>query len=662
MVQESRQDSPHPQHAAAQYRAVTPRSIIIAFLILPINIFWVIDMEMVRYSSHPTTVSLMFNAIFILTVLTALNKVVIRRIRPQWALNPGELLLIYSVVTIASCIAGHDFVQILIPHLVWPYYESNSGNNYEGLFWDHLPKWVMMPDRAAATGFFEGSDTLYTRQHLLAWAGPVGVWTVFIATLLWVFQCTNVLIRKQWMEHEKLGFPLTRVPLEIVGNPSEPAATSIFKKRTFWVGFALAASIDITNSLNYYFPKVPSILTPGYGQSFFDLQTILVNKPWNAIGWTPVSYYPFVIGIAMLMPLDFLLSCWFFYIVWKAETVIPFAFAWDTDPRIPYANYQALGAYLFFFVSSLYLSRGYMKDVLRKAFGRPSPLDDSDEPISYRWALIGLAGGLSALVAFSMVLGLAWYWAVIFFAIYLALALAITRMRAELGTPVHDLHFTGPDWVLADVVGPQALGPQNLAVLSIFFWFNRAYRPHPMPALLEASKMADVSGAAKQNKAWFWTLLVAGTISATVAMWSMLHYCYAYGLTAKMAHQFGSEAWDRYGSWLTSPHHGGISVVIAILVGLAIASFLQRMRILYTWWPFHPLAFAVSGSWEMNLLWCPILIAYVTKVLILRYGGPTGYKGSLPFFYGLILGQFIPGSLLNIFGMITHTPIYQFWL
>ena len=58
----------------------------------------------------------------------------------------------------------------------------------------------------------------------------------------------------------------------------------------------------------------------------------------------------------------------------------------------------------------------------------------------------GLVGGLLALVAFSVVLGLAWWLAVLFFLIYLGLALAITRMRAELGTPVHDLHFTGPDW------------------------------------------------------------------------------------------------------------------------------------------------------------------------------------------------------------------------
>ena len=34
---------------------------------------------------------------------------------------------------------------------------------------------------------------------------------------------------------------------------------------------------------------------------------------------------------------------------------------------------------------------------------------------------------------------------------------------------------------------------------------------------------------------------------------------------------------------------------------------------------------------------------------------------SLPVFYGLVLGQFMEGSLLNVWGISTGTPTYQFW-
>jgi len=653
--------STQPAKAAAP-RSVTLRAILIAFLLIPLNSIWLVQMEIVRYSAHPTTVSLMFNAVFALVVITGINRLV-RRVRPMWALNQGELLLIYSMLMISSCVSGHDFVQVLVGGLTWPYHEANATNSFGSLFWHHLPSWALMPDIHAADGFFLGHDTLYTRGHLLAWVRPVLVWTAFITVLLFVMQCINVLIRKQWTDNERLTYPLVRLPLEITSQDQigGPKSKPLTQERLFWVGFAIAATIDIVNSLNYYYPGIPPILTPGNGKSQFDLATFFPYKPWNAMGWTPATYFPFIIGIGMLMPLDFLFSCWFFYIVWKLQAVFVSANAWDTDPRMPYANYQALGAYLLFFVSTLAVSRGYFKQVWRKAVGLSSDIDDRDEPLSYRGAFLGIGIGLAGLIGFSIVLGLAWWLAIAFFGIYFALAIAITRMRAELGTPVHDLHFTGPDWTLTDLIGPRALGPQNLAVFSVFFWFNRAYRCHPMPAQLEGWKMADESGGRRELRAWFWVMLAAGCFSALAAMWAVLHWTYIYGSSAKMAVGFGGESWNRYRGWLTAPQPAGPHVGSAIIVGFVFAAFLQAMRIRLAWWPFHPLAYAVSGSWEMNLLWLPLLIAYVTKLILVRYGGSKAYRTSLPFFYGLILGQFIPGSILNIWGICTNNPTYQFW-
>ena len=35
----------------------------------------------------------------------------------------------------------------------------------------------------------------------------------------------------------------------------------------------------------------------------------------------------------------------------------------------------------------------------------------------------------------------------------------------------------------------------------------------------------------------------------------------------------------------------------------------RAMRVRFTWWPFHPLAYAVTSAWEMNLVWMPLFIA-----------------------------------------------------
>jgi hypothetical protein len=655
----------HEARSDAPARSVTPRAVLIAFALIPANAYWIVQMELVRYSAHPTTISLFFNAIFILVVITAINRLVRKRF-PSAALNQGELLLIYAVLTIASCVCSHDFLEILIPHLVWMYYPDSAANPYRLTVWPHIASWVMMPDTAAAKAFMYGKSSLYTRQNLIPWLRPVAVWTVFTTVLLFVMQCVNVIIRKRWTDDERLAYPIVKLPLEITSGDAAkgPGYVSFLRSPLFWIAFVLASGNDVINSLAYVYPQVPHLMQLANGQVLIDLGTLATQKPWSAIGWTPVTCYPFVIGMGMLMPTDFLFSCWFFYAFWKLQAVFVVAEGWDFDTRMPYANYQAFGAYMLFFVSTIIACRPYLRKVWACALGDKTEIDDSGEPVSYRFAIVGIVAGVLALSLFAVSLGMTWWLALVFFCIYFALSLAICRMRAELGTPVHDLHFTGPDWLLADLIGPRALGAQNLGVLSVFYWFNRAYRSHPMPAQLEAFKMATESGANRELRRWFWVMIAAGAFGTIAGIWALLHCFYIYGATVGMsgaAGAFGSEAWNRYQSWTATTHPATMQVSLAIAAGFAFAALLQAFRLRLAWFPFHPLAFAVSGSWEMNNLWAPLMVAYFAKTIILRYGGIDLYRRSLPFAYGLILGQFLFGSVLNIWGIATNNPTYQFW-
>lgn len=75
----------------ASCSGITWRSLLISTLLIPANAFWVLQMERVRYSAHPTTVSLLFNAVFILLVLTAAN-FAFGRLFPRRRLSQAELL------------------------------------------------------------------------------------------------------------------------------------------------------------------------------------------------------------------------------------------------------------------------------------------------------------------------------------------------------------------------------------------------------------------------------------------------------------------------------------------------------------------------------------------------------------------------------------------
>ena len=78
-------------------------------------------------------------------------------------------------------------------------------------------------------------------------------------------------------------------------------------------------------------------------------------------------------------------------------------------------------------------------------------------------------------------------------------------------------------------------------------------------------------------------------------------------------------------------------------------------------WPLHPVAYALSASWSIHLVWMPMLIAWIVKALVLRYGGLRLYRQALPLFYGLILGESVIGCGWPIVGLITGMPTYSFW-
>ena len=646
-----------PATPARLRRAVTWRSLLLGTLLVPLNSWWIIQMELVRYSAHPTTVSLFFNLIFIVVVLSAAN-LLTARVRPTWALSQGEILVVYMMCALGSCIASHDMIQVMAMIYTAPMHFISSYPGWQR-FMDLLPPDGVVMDTYAADLFYRGQHSVLDPRILSAWAVVIVFWAAVLFLLLFVMQCLNVIIRRQWMENEKLAFPIIQLPLALTENAGTGKLPSLFTRPVFWIGFSLAAGVDLINSLNLYYPSIPGILNPGFGRAFWELGPLITQKPWNAVGWLPISWYPFLIGLGMLLPLDFLFSCWFFFLYWKGWAVLVNAMAWDRDPQFPYAVYQSFGAYAAFFLFSIWLSRGYLARVGKTIFGLSGGMDDRREPIPYRWAAGGVLVG-SALLAWVLGrIGLGWWTALAFVGTYLVLSIAITRMRAEMGSPIHDLHYIGADQIWPNMFGHSSYSRSDLMGLTLLYGFNRAYRSHPMPHQLEAMKLAEQTGDTQRR--WFWAMLFASLLACLAAFAAMLQLCYHYGASTMINWEFGVEPFARLEAWISTPTRPNVNAGVATVIGMIIAGGLQAMRVRFPWWPFHPLGFAITASWEIHLVWFPLFMAWMIKANILKWGGLGVFRRSLPFFYGLIVGQFVLGSLLNLLGIWAGVPTYQFW-
>jgi len=631
------------------------RAYIFALLIIPFDNYWVVMTEKVKVGPYPTIISLFANVVFILTIIVALNWL-LRKISENLAFTAAELLLIYTMVAVGAALAGHDMIPSLCMFLGHPWRFATPENAWAKTFIPYLPKWLSVTDPTVLKPLYEGNSSLYANHYWVAWISPIAYWLFFIAVLMFVMMCINTLIRKQWTDRERLTFPIVQLPLAM----TDPAG-SLWKNRLFWIGFAIAFGIDLINGLAVYYPAIPQIPVSHIGHNFRDF---LTTKPWNGIDWMPYSFYPFVIGLGYLLPADLSFSCWFFYLFWKLQMVFTKAMAWDAVPDFPYIRHQAFGGYVAVILMLTWSGRGYLKQVWLRIMGEKSELDDSDEPMTYRTAAAGAIIGFFILCIFMRAIGLSPLVAIIAFLIYFILATAIARMRAELGPPVHDLHFSGPDYMITTSAGLGRLSNGDLVGLTYFYWFNRAYRSHPMPVGIEGMKLASVTKASQRK--FMWGMMIAVVVGSIATFWAFLHLGYQLGLSAKFNQGtgFANEAFGTLEGWWKRPmmkNGPDWGANTAMIGGFIFCAFLAYMRLQIFNFPFHPIGYAISGSWSMNLVWMPIMIAWLLKVTILKFGGLRLYKTAVPFFLGLILGEMMIGCIWSLIGIIWQIPYFSFW-
>jgi hypothetical protein len=616
------------------------------------NCYWIVTAEAIRRTIHITVQSIAFNAIFCLFILILIN-ILLLRFLPNIAFRKSELLIIYVMMCMGSTVCGHGFMQLLIPLMGHAYWFATPENDWANLILPHIPSWMAVSDKTALTNHYRGESTFYSSENFNAWLVPILAWSAFTFAFILVMLMINVVVRRQWTEGEKLTYPIIQLPLNMIQDPMP-----MFRNKLFWAGFAISAGLDIMNELHYIYPGVP-----GINLKLYDLQKYFTERPWNGVGWFPISFYPFVIGMGFLIPLDLLFSCWFFHLFWKAQRVIIFAFGLSGRGGA-YAGYQAMleqsaGAYIGLSLIAIWASRRHIIRVVKNAFGMEQ-MDNSREPMSYRSALLLLILGFLFLVGFSYIAGMSLWLAIIFFVFYLMLNFAITRMRVEIGVPVHDIHNSGPDLLLTPTLGTRRLGSANLTIMSMYWWFNRTHYSDTMPHQLEGFKLAEQINV--KNKTMLFVIIFSSIISIFATFWAFLDQSNRVGMESANMNWVGWESMNRLQNWLTNPTEASASTPIAFSSGTLFALLLAFARSRFLWWPFHPAGYAVSNSWGMAIAWFPLFIAWVIKVLLVRIGGLKAHRQAIPFFMGLILGEFVVGSLLSVIGTALGKTYYAFWV
>ncbi len=650
--------APPPETAS---NTVVPKvrlgAIILSLLLVPLNSYWIVRSEAMDYSGFPTIISLFYNVIFSLMVIGLVNAVV-RRLRPNLALNQWELLVVYAMVATGSSFAGHDYLQMLVPSMAHHTVFGTPFNHWHEQVARYLPDWMAINhDSEAVRAFERGHSTLYTWAHIRIWIIPMSAWGVFLMCTAMATLSICVLLRRQWIENEKLSYPVVQIPLLIT---EQGGAGWIFKSKLFWVGFTIAAYLDIHNGLAALFPTIPPI--PVKQQDIGSWVTL--SSPWNAIMPTNISFYPFAVGLSYFMPTNLSFSCWFFFWLRKLQQVACSALGWSgQDPNMPYVKEQSFGALMVIILASLWVSRGYLKTVWTTAWYQAS--HRGAESHEYRNAMVLLVASMAGMVLFLVLAGMSIWVAALYVLLYILLCTSISRIRAELGPPAHEFGSMGCSGMMVYSFGTTILGPQNLTILGILWFQNRMYRGLLMPQQAECLKAAQASGM--KPRYMVGVLAAASFVGLIAGYWALLHHSYARILPAYVhpgapGSAFAAEYLTILSSWLGTPFEPKVANITAIGAGAAITALLTKLSMLWYGNPFHPAGYALGMAFGLDYIWCPILISWLLKSIILRVYGLKGYRYAMPFFVGLVLGEFAVGGLWSCIRGLTGIPTYSFYL
>jgi hypothetical protein len=598
-------------------------------------------------------------AIFLLFVVTALLNPAARFLGKRLALTSHELIIAYTMTLVACSIPTMGLTCQVLPIITGFRYYASPENHWEDLILPHIPSWMYPQSEMGIKYFYEALPPGQLVPWMI-WLKPLALWLLFIFAFQLVSICLMVIYRRQWIENERLVYPLAQLPLEMIGAGDVAGARrALYRHPAVWVGFAIPFIIGAFIGLHNYLPAIPAPKL-NIGLSVFRKTQSLSFR----------LSFP-MIGFFYLVEQQTTFSLWFFnllfFIVRGFMNVLHIGMTENLGiygARSPVFAHLGVGAFIAMIAMGLKVGRLHFAGVIRGAFAPEGRVHDRDEIMSYREAVWGLLIGLVIMVVWIAFSGMQLLLAIPFLLVALVLFVGLTRVVAESGMAEAVAPSIAPG-VMVSALGSQIFGKSGLAALGMSYVWLSDMRVFVMATAAHGLRLGQELPAPRRRPL-LWAM-VAGILIAVAASFPLtLHWSYRNG-----GPTLNSWFWDgspmAAAKWsvdkIIKPTEPNLPGWILTGVGAALMLWLSVMRQQFMWWPFHPIGFALGGVWMMDELWATILGTWLIKGVIMRYGGVKSFQKARPFFLGLILGQFATNGLWLVLDAITgHTGNTIFWI
>ncbi len=574
-------------------------------------------------------------AVLLPFVIWLLANALLKRVFPRISFNSRELRVMLCALWVGASFTGYNWITQWIGAMAAPRYFASPENRWKELVFDHLP-WWMFP--ANYTGVVESF-------YLGLGEGMPLPWGSWLAPIFWAGSAAiamtaigmgiTAVFQKQWSEHERLTYPLAEVTLDLTeGFDQKKGWPPFVMRRLFWVGFGIAAVPILWNIIAYWVPAFPRL-------AIFDaLGSRRTAIPRYLIWAFSYRLLPTVIGFTFLCDLNILFSLWSLHIVGQ---VITYAMN-RVGFTVGLSGQEAKAGEIFSIFShgvmmglviwALWASRDHLKQIYDQI---RTPVDHSksvSSVLSARGAFLAILLGTGYMVfwlhaaGYGVTMALGWlllFWASIF---------AAMKYLAASG-----FAYLWPHWskeIPEILTGTTGMSNSTLVASRLIGWRVLSGWRVP-PALPHIVKLL---GTGAKTGSLVFVSVVIGLVSASLyAIW----LCYSEGGGTFRTWSLVGAPQGLYNGMVSLvaktdtsvPDPGKIG--IWLLGGIA-AAFVTVMQARFAWWPIHPLGLMLMFEWFVSIYFLDILIVWLLKLLVLKFGGIGLYRRVKPVAYGLIVG------------------------
>jgi len=523
---------------------------------------------------------------------------------------------------------------------------------------------LMVQDETAVKYFYEGLPAGQSVPYT-SWLAPMGLMLVFVLVFAFLSICVMVLFRKQWIEEEKLIYPLTILPIEMVQKKSGSRIPILFKNNLFWLAFSIF--------FFYYFFNWLSVVFTGHRLLRLTGNIVFLRKS-ASLSLSP--HFP-ILGFAYLIPRNVSLSLWLFHILFTIQSglfsVSGFKLPGQNEHfcgRSSATTFEGGGAMIVLVAALVWRARRHLYKCIKKAFIPGCAIDDSGEMLSYRTAVFGTAISFMAMMGFLRFFGMTWFVSFIFMFFVLVVFIGLTRIVCQAGLPAAQAQCTPPTYT-AYLLPPTIVPPECYVTMGLQYSWAGDIRTSIMASTSHSLKIQEEAHI--NPKVLFAGIVTAIIISYTFSAWMYIHMGYKTGALNISTGNSGGGA----GVWFFGGAMARIianfivpkvttpitkDIIISRYVFMAIGAFVMGILIFmhskFLWWPIHYIGFPIAESQPLRYWWFAIFLAWVIKGVILKFGGHNVYKKSVPFFLGMIMGNISWLVIENLLNFLFSQAVY----